>query len=95
MDLKHLPLLAAPLALVIALVAPGAWLVVPVAAAVLLVLTLIDAARAGHLAEWKIDHDADVEIGLAVAVEVDGDLDLGFQRVARDAGFAFSHGCLR
>lgn len=66
--------LAAPLALVIALVAPGAWLVVPVAAAVLLVLTLIDAARAGHLAEWKIDHDADVEIGQPTPLRVSADL---------------------
>mgnify|MGYP000253479102 CR=1 FL=1 len=40
--------LAAPLALAVALIAPAAWLVVPVAAGVLFLLVLIDAARAGR-----------------------------------------------
>lgn len=66
--------LAAPVALAVAMLAPRAWLAVPVAAAVLLLLTLIDAARAGQLAEWKIDHEADVEIGQPTPLHVSADL---------------------
>ncbi|MEL7786709.1 DUF58 domain-containing protein, partial [Citromicrobium bathyomarinum] len=66
--------LAAPLALAVALIAPAAWLVVPVAAGVLFVLVLIDAARAGKLADWQLDHDNDVEIGQPAALRVSADL---------------------
>ncbi|MBO81407.1 MAG: DUF58 domain-containing protein [Citromicrobium sp.] len=66
--------LAAPLALAVALIAPAAWLVVPVAAGGLFLLVLIDAARAGKLADWQLDHDNDVEIGQPAALRVSADL---------------------
>ena len=66
--------LAAPLALAVALLAPSAWLAVPVAAGVLLVLVLVDAARAGTLGQWKIAHDGDVEIGQPAPLSVSADI---------------------
>jgi len=66
--------LAAPLALVVALLAPDAWLVVPVAAAILLLLVLVDAARAGQLVDWQLSLDADVEIGQPCPLHVAADL---------------------
>ena len=66
--------LAAPLALAVALLAPAAWLAVPVAAAVLLALVLVDAARAGRLADWKLEHENDVEIGQPTLLRVSADL---------------------
>ena len=66
--------LAAPLALVVALIAPQAWLAVPVAALVLLVLVLVDGLRAGKLADWKLEHEADVEIGQPSPLRVSADL---------------------
>jgi len=56
----------------------------------------VDQAVTGNLVEHVLkEGNPDVEIGLASAIEIDGDLDLGFQRVARDAGLTLSHGCLR
>jgi len=55
--------LAAPVALVIAASAPGAWVVAPAAAAALLVLVLLDGLAAGVLAEWRVIAPADAEIG--------------------------------
>ena len=66
--------LAAPLALAVALLAPTAWLAVPVAAGVLLLLVLVDAARAGQLDEWQIDHEADVEIGQPAQLRLSADI---------------------
>ncbi len=66
--------LAAPLALAVALLAPAAWLAVPVVAGVLLLLVLVDGARAGNLAEWQVTHEADVEIGQPTALRVSADL---------------------
>jgi len=66
--------LAAPLALAVALLAPAAWLAVPVAAGVLLLLVLVDAARAGKLADWQLDHEADVEIGQPTSLRISADI---------------------
>lgn len=66
--------LAAPLALAVAMLAPAAWLAVPVAAGVLLVLVLIDALRAGGLADWKVEQEGDVEIGQPTPLRVSADL---------------------
>jgi len=66
--------LAAPLALAVALLAPQAWLAVPVVAGILLLLVLVDGARAGTLSEWKLEHDADVEIGQPSPLRVSADL---------------------
>jgi len=68
--------LAAPVAVVIGATAPDAWLVVPAAAAALLVLVLLDGALAGRLGEWKVAAPADCEVGepfpLAVIAEING-----------------------
>ena len=55
--------LAAPLALVIAALAPGAWIVAPVLGAVLLLLVLGDALLAGRLERLDLALPADVEVG--------------------------------
>lgn len=55
--------LAAPLALVIAALAPGAWIVAPVLGVVLLVLVLGDALLAGRLERLDLALPADVEVG--------------------------------
>lgn len=53
----------APVAVVIAATAPGAWVAAPVLAGGLLALTLLDALLAGRLAGWDVDSPADVEVG--------------------------------
>lgn len=53
----------APVAVVIAAAAPGAWVVAPVLAVAVLALVLIDAGMAGRLAAWDIDAAADIEVG--------------------------------
>lgn len=55
--------LAAPVAVVIGATAPQAWLVVPAAAAALLVLVLLDGVLAGRLADWRLAAPADCEVG--------------------------------
>lgn len=62
--------LAAPVALVIAASAPGAWVFAPAAAAALLVLVLVDGLAAGTLADWRIIAPADVEIGQKTDVRI-------------------------
>ncbi|GAB5349162.1 DUF58 domain-containing protein [Alteriqipengyuania sp. 357] len=66
--------LAAPLALAIALIAPQAWLAVPVAGAIMLALVLVDGLMAGRLADWKLEHEGDVEIGRPSLLRVSADL---------------------
>ena len=85
--------LAAPLALAVALLAPQAWLAVPVAAGVLLVLVLIDAARAGTLGEWTIAHDGDVEIGQPAPLRVSADIGGTPGAVRRGRGLRRCRGC--
>ena len=53
----------APIALVIAASAPGAWLAAPVLGGLLLALVLSDALLAGRNAGWEIHAPADVEVG--------------------------------
>lgn len=55
--------LAAPLALVIAAISPGVWIVVPAAAIALVVLIVLDALVAGRLTEWSYTAPSDTEIG--------------------------------
>ena len=69
-------LLLAPLALLLAAAAPGAWLIAPAAALALLALTLVDGARAGRLIDLQLTAPADAEIGrdarLVVLAEIAG-----------------------
>jgi uncharacterized protein (DUF58 family) len=55
--------LLAPLAVVIAATAPGAWIVAPLAALALLALALVDGALAGRLVDLKLHHAEDAEVG--------------------------------
>jgi uncharacterized protein (DUF58 family) len=69
-------LLIAPLALLLAAAAPGAWIVAPAAALALLGLALADGALAGRLVELKLTAPTDAEIGrdarLVVLAEIAG-----------------------
>lgn len=66
--------LAAPLALVVAAAAPGAWLVAPALALALVVLVLADAALAGPLADLRLILPDDAEVGEAAPLTVLADL---------------------
>ena len=55
--------LFAPLAVVIAATAPGAWIAPPALALALLAVTVIDGLLAGRLLDLKLHHPADVEVG--------------------------------
>ncbi len=55
--------IAAPVAVVVAAAAPGAWVMVPAAGVALLVLILLDGALAGRLADWRFHAPADTEVG--------------------------------
>lgn len=68
--------LAAPAALVVAVLAPQAWLVTPVAAMALVVAVLADGLLAGRLRDWRCHAPADVEVGepfeLTILAEIAG-----------------------
>jgi len=68
--------LAAPVALVIAASAPGAWTIAPALAAALLVLVGLDGMLAGRLVDLRLVAPADAEIGepleLAVLADIAG-----------------------
>ncbi|MEP7222351.1 MAG: DUF58 domain-containing protein [Novosphingobium sp.] len=57
--------LAAPVALLVAAIMPGAWVVAPALGLTLLVLVVADALAAGPLVELKIIAPADCEVGEA------------------------------
>jgi uncharacterized protein (DUF58 family) len=70
--------LGAPLALVIAAVAPAAWIAAPALGGTLLLLVLIDAFLAGELADLRVIATTDTEVGapmeLAVLADITGAL---------------------
>lgn len=53
----------APVAVVIAATAPGAWVIAPLGGAALVVLVVIDALLAGKVERWGVDAPADTEVG--------------------------------
>ncbi len=69
---RTLGLLAAlaPLAVLVAALAPGAWLAVPLAALAVLVLAGIDALLAARLLDLKVHAPADIEVGQPAQVSV-------------------------
>lgn len=69
-----LSVLAAPVAVIIAASAPGAWVVAPAAVVALLVLVLLDGLAAGALAEWRVIAPSDAEIGAEVDVTILADI---------------------
>lgn len=78
--------LAAPLAALIAALAPGAWIVAPAAAAALLVLVLLDGTMAARLQSWEAVAPPTTEIGQPTALA----LTLGFTGMPKDGDFAFA-----
>jgi len=53
----------APVAVVIAALTPGLWVIAPLAAAALVALVVIDAWIAGDVERWQLDAPTDTEIG--------------------------------
>jgi uncharacterized protein (DUF58 family) len=70
----------APIALVIAASAPGAWLAAPVLGGLLLALVLSDALLAGRNAGWNIHAPSDVEVGQPALLAVTAHFAGGRQR---------------
>jgi uncharacterized protein (DUF58 family) len=62
--------LAAPAALLIAALAPGAWLAAPAFALALLLLVLLDALAAGSAADVQLAVPGDVEVGAASHMDI-------------------------
>ncbi|WP_379922539.1 DUF58 domain-containing protein [Erythrobacter sp. R86502] len=60
----------APVAVVVAATAPGAWIIAPVMGLALLALVLIDALLAGPVMDWGIDTPDDMEIGQPARLRV-------------------------
>jgi len=60
---------AAPVAVLLGAVAPGAWVIAPAGAAALFMLVLLDAFLAGQLAYWDLDAPADAEVGEAFPIQ--------------------------
>ena len=81
--------LAAPVALVVAASAPGAWAVAPAAAAALLVLVLLDGWAAGRLIDLRLIAPADGEIGEDLEVAVLADIGGWAMGGAPEAALAF------
>ncbi len=69
--------LGAPVALLIAAAAPGAWVVAPAAGVLLLLLVLLDAALAGNVSEWRLLAPEDAEIGEPLALKLLADIPRG------------------
>jgi uncharacterized protein (DUF58 family) len=65
--------LLAPLAVVIGATAPGAWIVVPVAALALLALAAFDGVMAGPLVDLTLHHAQDAEVGQPVRLTLDAE----------------------
>jgi uncharacterized protein (DUF58 family) len=66
--------LAAPLALVIAAIAPAAWIAAPLLGVTLLVLVLLDALLAGNLADLRLIAPGDTEVGAPMQLSVLADI---------------------
>lgn len=62
--------LAAPVALIVAAVAPGAWVAAPALGGLLLVLVVADALLAGNLRDVDLAVRTDVEVGAEAALQV-------------------------
>jgi uncharacterized protein (DUF58 family) len=60
----------APVAVVIAATAPGAWVAAPVLGGALLLLVALDALMAGRLAGWEVRTAEDIEVGQPSALTI-------------------------
>jgi len=81
--------LLAPLAVVIAATAPGAWLAAPIAAVGLIVLTVIDGLFAPRLLDLKLHCPSDIEVGQPARVSVHAELAAGTGRGTPQAAMGF------
>lgn len=81
--------LSAPAALVIAAIAPQAWLIAPAFAAALLLLVLLDTTLAGKLGDWGIDIPTDGEVGEALPIRIFGRLEKAGSTTRMDAALEF------
>lgn len=70
----------APVALVIAATAPGAWVIAPLLGGVLLALVVVDALLSGRNQGWEIHAPADVEVGQPAGLVVSARFAGGRQR---------------
>ena len=66
--------LAAPLALIVAAAAPGAWVLVPAAGVALLALVVLDGLMAGRLQDVTLIAPTDTEVGEPMDVAVQADI---------------------
>ncbi|MEO1489833.1 MAG: DUF58 domain-containing protein, partial [Pseudomonadota bacterium] len=60
----------APVAVVIAALAPGLWVIAPLLALLLIGLILVDGALAGRVSEWAVAAPGDTEVGQATDISV-------------------------
>ncbi|XUU60978.1 DUF58 domain-containing protein [Erythrobacter sp. HA6-11] len=63
--------IAAPVALVIGAVSPGAWLAAPVAAIMLMALIILDGLLAGKMSVWEVITPGDAEVGEPTTLTVE------------------------
>ncbi|MEM7665100.1 MAG: DUF58 domain-containing protein [Pseudomonadota bacterium] len=68
---------SAPVAVLIAALAPGLWVVAPVAAVALIALVLLDATLAGSHKDWRIFVPADTEVGQPTELVMQAELGSG------------------
>ncbi len=62
--------LFAPVALLIAALAPQLWVVAPAAAIALMLVIIADALLAGPVREWTVEVPGDIEVGQDTAIEI-------------------------
>lgn len=79
----------APLAVVLAAVAPGAWAVAPALGLVLLLLVIMDGLLAGRLVDLRLDVPADAEVGQPATLSVLADISRPLGRAAPQAALGF------
>ncbi len=60
----------APVAVVIAALAPGLWMIAPVAALALIALIVLDALIASQVDQWQVEVPADTEVGQPTTLRV-------------------------
>ncbi|MEO1730879.1 MAG: DUF58 domain-containing protein [Pseudomonadota bacterium] len=75
----------APIAVVIAAVAPGLWVIAPIAAVALITLVLLDALMAGGVESWEVDCPDDSEVGQPAAISLHARFRSGIVRSAKGA----------
>ncbi|KLE34802.1 hypothetical protein AAW00_06685 [Aurantiacibacter luteus] len=81
--------LLAPLAVVVAATAPGAWVVAPAAGLALLLVVLIDGWLAGSLRDLRYYVPADVEVGQPAMLRVDATIERDGDAALPEAAIGF------